>query len=292
MRIGAVFPHTEIGNDPAAIRDFVQAAEGLGYHHLLAYDHVVGADPAGYPDLKLIYTHESPFHELFVLFGFLAGQTERIELFSGILILPQRQTALVAKQAAEVDVLSGGRLRLGVAVGWNPVEFDVQGEDFSNRGKRIEEQIEVLRALWTNEVVTYEGTWHTIKDVGINPLPVQRPIPIWFGGGLSDQVIERVGRMGDGWIPFLTADSAGLESVEKMRAAARAAGRNPDDIKIEHMIQMHQGTPEDWIKEIATLRDIGVSYISGVTMNAGFATPADHIKAIEQFREVAADFIN
>jgi len=292
VRIGAVFPHTEIGNDPAAIRDFVQAAEGLGYHHLLAYDHVVGADPAGYPDLKLIYTHESPFHELFVLFGFLAGQTERIELFSGILILPQRQTALVAKQAAEVDVLSGGRLRLGVAVGWNPVEFDVQGEDFSNRGKRIEEQIEVLRALWTNEVVTYEGTWHTIKDVGINPLPVQRPIPIWFGGGLSDQVIERVGRMGDGWIPFLTADSAGLESVEKMRAAARAAGRNPDDIKIEHMIQMHQGTPEDWIKEIATLRDIGVSYISGVTMNAGFATPADHIKAIEQFREVAADFIN
>ena len=292
MRIGAVFPHTEIGNDPAAIRDYAQAAEGLGYHHLLAYDHVVGANPAGYPDLKLIYTHESPFHELFVLFGFLAGQTEHIELFSGILILPQRQTALVAKQAAEVDVLSGGRLRLGVAVGWNPVEFDVQGEDFSNRGKRIEEQIEVLRALWTNEVVTYEGTWHTIKDVGINPLPVQRPIPIWFGGGLSDQVIERVGRMGDGWIPFLTADSAGLESVEKMRAAARAAGRNPDDIKIEHMIQMHQGTPEDWIKEIATLRDIGVSYISGVTMNAGFATPADHIKAIEQFREVAADFIN
>ncbi len=292
MRIGAVFPHTEIGNDPAAIRDYAQAAEGLGYHHLLAYDHVVGANPAGYPDLKLIYTHKSSFHELFVLFGFLAGQTEHIELFSGILILPQRQTALVAKQAAEVDVLSGGRLRLGVAVGWNPIEFEAQGEDFSNRGKRIEEQIEVLRALWTNEVVTYEGTWHTIKDVGINPLPVQRPIPIWFGSGLSDGVIERVGRMGDGWIPFLTADAAGAEAVEKMRVAARAAGRNPEDIKIERMIQMRQGTPEDWIKEIAILRDMGVSYISGVTMNAGFVTPADHIKAIERFREVVADFID
>ncbi len=289
MRIGAVFPHTEIGNDPAAIRDFAQAAEGLGYDHLLAYDHVVGADPAGYPELNLIYTHESPFHELFVLFGFLAGLTERIELFSGILILPQRQTALVAKQAAEIDVLSRGRLRLGVAVGWNPVEFVAQGEDFSNRGKRIEEQIAVLRAPWTQEVVTFAGRWHDIKDVGINPLPVQRPIPIWIGGQ-SEPVIRRVGQLGDGWIPFITPDDAGREMIARMHGHAADAGRDPGDIQIEKMILMRAGTPDDWAGQMSTFRDMGLTHVSGVTMNAGFATPAEHIKAIERFKEIAAEF--
>ena len=289
MRIGAVFPHTEIGSDPAAIRDFAQAAEGLGYDHLLAYDHVVGADPAGYPDLKLIYTHESPFHELFVLFGFLAGLTERIELFSGILILPQRQTALVAKQAAEVDVLSRGRLRLGVAVGWNPVEFAAQGEDFGNRGRRIEEQIAVLRALWTQELVTFEGRWHDIRDVGINPLPVQRPIPIWIGGQ-SAPVVERVARLGDGWIPFVTPDDAGRELIARMHDHARGAGRDPGAIQIEKMIAMRQGTPDDWAREMSIYRDMGLTHVSAVTMNAGFASPAAHIEAIERFKDAAADY--
>ena len=289
MRIGAVFPHTEIGSDPAAIRDFAQAAEGLGYDHLLAYDHVVGADPAGYPDLKLIYTHESPFHELFVLFGFLAGLTERIELFSGILILPQRQTALVAKQAAEVDVLSRGRLRLGVAVGWNPVEFAAQGEDFGNRGRRIEEQIAVLRALWTQELVTFEGRWHDIRDVGINPLPVQRPIPIWIGGQ-SAPVVGRVARLGDGWIPFVTPDDAGRELIARMHDHARDAGRDPGAIQIEKMIAMRQGTPDDWAREMSIYRDMGLTHVSAVTMNAGFASPAAHIEAIERFKDAAAEF--
>ena len=291
MRVGVVFPQTEIGRDPAAVRDFAQAAEGLGYHHLLAYDHIVGANPASYPDLKLIYTHESAFHELFVLFGYLAGQTERIELFSGILILPQRQTALVAKQAAEVDVLSGGRLRLGVAIGWNPVEFEAQGEDFSNRGRRIEEQVEVLRALWTQELVTYEGKWHRITDAGINPRPVQRPIPIWFGGG-APAVIRRVGQIGDGWIPFLPPDDSGVAMIEEMRGHARDAGRDPSDIKIECMIQMREGTPEDWAKKISTYRDMGVTYISGVTMDTGCKTPADHIGAIERFKDVSGEFFD
>ena len=289
MRIGAVFPQTEIGNDPAAIRDFAQAAEGLGYHHLLAYDHVVGGNPASYPDLKLIYTHKSAFHELFVLFGFLAGQTKSLELFSGILILPQRQTALVAKQAAEVDVLSSGRLRLGVAVGWNPIEFEAQGEDFSNRGQRIEEQVEVLRALWTQELVTFDGTWHRITDSGINPLPVQRPIPIWFGGQ-AEPVLRRVGQLADGWIPFFSPDATGQAMIDKMHGYAREAGRDPGDIKIERMVMMRQGTPEDWTNEISTYRDMGVTHISGVTMGAGHATPAEHIAAIERFKEVAADF--
>ena len=291
MRVGVVFPQTEIGRDPAAVRDFAQAAEGLGYHHLLAYDHIVGANPASYPDLKLIYTHESAFHELFVLFGYLAGQTERIELFSGILILPQRQTVLVAKQAAEVDVLSGGRLRLGVAIGWNPVEFEAQGEDFSNRGRRIEEQVEVLRALWTKELVTYEGKWHRITDAGINPLPVQRPIPIWFGGG-APAVIRRVGQIGDGWIPFLPPDDSGLAMIEEMRGHARDAGRDPNDIKIECMIQMRESTPDDWAKKISTYRDMGVTYISGVTMDTGCKTPGDHIGAIERFKDVSGEFFD
>jgi probable F420-dependent oxidoreductase len=291
MRVGVVFPQTEIGSDPAAIRDFAQAAEGMGYHHLLAYDHIVGANPASYPDTKLIYTHESAFHELFVLFGYLAGQTERIELFSGILILPQRQTVLVAKQAAEVDVLSGGRLRLGVAVGWNPVEFEAQGEDFSNRGQRIEEQIEVMRALWTQDLVTYQGKWHRITDAGINPRPVQGSIPIWFGGG-APAVMRRVGQIGDGWIPFLPADATGEAMIEEMHGHARDAGRDPADIKIECMIQMREGTPDDWAKKISTYRDMGVSYISGVTMNAGCKTPADHIGAIERFKDAAGDFFD
>ena len=190
MNIGVVFPQVEIGNDPAAIRDYAQAVEAMGYTHILAFDHVLGANPPSHPGLKGPYTYKHPFHEPFVLFGFLAAVTTRVELVTGIIILPQRQTALVAKQTACVDVLSGGRLRLGVAVGWNFVEYEALGEDFKNRGQRIEEQIEILRALWTKELVTVEGRWHRVTDAGINPPPVQRPIPIWMGGE-SDPVVRR-----------------------------------------------------------------------------------------------------
>ena len=188
MRIGVVFPQLEIGNDPALIRDYAQAAESLGYDHILVYDHVLGANRETHDWLRGPYRHPDAFHEPFVLFGYLAGLTEKIELVTGILILPQRQTALVAKQAAEVDVLSGGRLRLGIGIGWNSVEYEALGEDFSNRGRRSEEQIEVMRGLWTNDLVTLNGRWHTITDAGINPLPVQRPIPVWFGG-YDDRVL-------------------------------------------------------------------------------------------------------
>src|SRR5512145_2775507 len=188
MKIGVVFPQVEIGNDPAAIRDYAQAVEGMGFTHILAFDHVLGANPDRPGGWKGPYTFRHPFHEPFVLFGFLAAATGRVELVSGILILPQRQTALVAKQAATVDVLSGGRLRLGVAVGWNFVEYEALGENFATRGRRIEEQIEVLRALWTRELVTVQGQWHRITDAGIHPLPVQRPIPLWIGG-LSDAAL-------------------------------------------------------------------------------------------------------
>src|SRR5512137_2052178 len=199
MQIGLVFPQTEIGNDPAAIRDYAQTAEGLGFSHLLAYEHVLGANPQRPGGWSGPYTYQTPFHEVFVLFGYLAALTQRLELVSGILILPQRQTVLAAKQAASLDVLSGGRLRLGVGLGWNEVEYAALNENFHNRGRRIEEQVALLRRLWTEPLVTFNGEWHTIPDAGLNPLPVQQPIPVWFGGS-AEAALERIARLADGWI--------------------------------------------------------------------------------------------
>jgi probable F420-dependent oxidoreductase len=200
MRIGVVFPQTEIGSDPIVIRDYAQAAEELGYRHILAYDHVLGASTAVRPGWNRPYSSETPFHEPFVLFGYLAGLTRRIELVTGVIILPQRQAVLVAKQAAEVDVLSGGRLRLGVGIGWNAVEYQGLNQNFRDRSARIEEQVTLLRALWTQPVISFKGRWHEIDAAGINPLPIQRPIPIWVGA-TADAGIERAGRIGDGWFP-------------------------------------------------------------------------------------------
>ena len=202
MQIGVIFPQTEIGTDPIAVRDYAQAAESLGYQHLVAYDHVMGANADSRPGWSGAYRHTDQFYEPFVLFGYLAAATQRIELVTGILILPQRQTALVAKQSATVDILSGGRLRLGIGIGWNDVEYEALGENFHDRGRRSEEQIEVLRSLWTQESVTVQARWHRITDAGINPLPSQRPIPIWFGGR-ADRVLRRIARYGDGWFPNL-----------------------------------------------------------------------------------------
>jgi probable F420-dependent oxidoreductase len=183
MQLGVVFPQTEIGNDPSIIRDYAQTAEGLGYSHILAYDHVLGASVKNRTDWRGPYTSDTPFHEPFVLFGYMASITERVGFTTGVIILPQRQTALVAKQAAQVDLLSGGRLRLGVGIGWNEVEYEALGEEFGNRGRRMEEQVELLRRLWTEPVVDFTGRWHRVPEAGINPLPVQRPIPVWIGGG-------------------------------------------------------------------------------------------------------------
>ena len=196
MQYGTVFPQTEIGADPIGVRDYAQAVEGMGYDYILVYDHVLGANAGSRPGWRGAYRHTNMFHEPFVLFGYLAGLTERIGLATGILILPQRQTALVAKQAAEADVLSGGRLRLGIGTGWNAVEYEALDENFHDRGRRSEEQIELMRALWTRELVTYEGRWHKVTDAGINPMPVQRPIPIWLGG-YAERVLERIGRLGE-----------------------------------------------------------------------------------------------
>jgi probable F420-dependent oxidoreductase len=287
MRIGAVFPQVEIGTDPAAIRDWAQAVEELGYTHILAFDHVLGANPDRPGGFKGPYTYRHQFHEPLVLFGFLAAVTRHVELVSGILILPQRQTALVAKQAATVDVLCGGRLRLGVAVGWNPVEFDALGEQFGNRGQRIEEQIEVLRALWTRELVTFEGRWHRIPDAGINPLPVQRPIPVWMGGE-SEPVLGRAARLADGWFPHFRPGPAAPAIVERLHRLIKDVGREPAAFGIEGRVTLAQVPPGAWAGELVAWRAMrGVTHLCVHTVGLGLKTPDDHVQALRRFKEVS-----
>jgi probable F420-dependent oxidoreductase len=298
MRIGIVFPQTEIGNDPAAIRDFAQAVEALGYSHLTVFDHVLGADPNreggwhhgpmgnGRPG----YTKDSAFHEPFVLFGYLAALTRTIELVTGILVLPQRQAALVAKQTAEIDILSGGRLRLGVGSGWNPVEFEALNEDFHNRGRRQDEQVLLMRRLWDEEVIDFNGTWHRVDRAGINPRPGRR-IPIWFGGG-HEAVLKRAARLGDGWMPlaFHPRESA-YPAIQRLRGYLRAEGRDPDSFGIEGYTQINAGGPEVWRSHLQWWRDLGATHISVRTMGLGFATPDMHIDAIRRYHEAITGVI-
>ena len=287
MNIGVVFPQTEIGNDPAAIRDYAQAVEAMGYTHILAFDHVLGANPPSHPGLKGPYTHKHAFHEPFVLFGFLAAVTARVELVTGIIILPQRQTALVAKQTASVDVLSGGRLRLGVAVGWNFVEYEALGEDFKNRGRRIEEQIEILRTLWTRELVTVEGRWHRVTDAGLNPQPVQRPIPIWMGGE-SEPVVRRAARVADGWLPHFRPGPEAQVVVDQVHGWVRQAGRDPGKFGVEGRFGLASVPRDQWAKELAAWRAMrGVTHVSLHTVGLGLKTPADHVDMLRRFRNEA-----
>ena len=292
MKAGVVFPQTEIGSDPGAVRDYVQAVEGLGYSHLIVYDHVLGADVNRYPNWQGSYTSNDLFHEPFVLFGYLAGITTSIQLVTAVLILGQRQTALVAKQAAEVDVLTGGRLRLGVGVGWNHVEYEALGENFHDRGRRSAEQIELLRALWTQEVVDFHGRYHQVTHAGINPLPVQRPIPIWIGAGgrenpvPSDPVLKRIARLADGWFPQLSPETDGPATMAKLAEYAREAGRDPSTIEMEARINAADGDPEFWQEQSEAWQKLGATHVSVNTMRAGYRSPEDHINAIQQFKEV------
>ncbi len=292
MKLGVIFPQTEIGPDPVVIRDFAQAVEDLGYDHLVTYDHVLGAAITNRPGWIGAYAVQDMFHEPFVLFGYLAGVTRRLELVTGILILPQRQTAVVAKQAAEVDVLSGGRLRLGVGVGWNSVEYEALGEDFHTRGARMEEQIRLLRALWTQQSVTFEGRWDRIPEAGISPLPVQRPIPIWLGGE-SDAVIRRVARMADGWFPgggLLTPYRrhervSRQDQMKILREYLAAEGRDPASVGIEGRVAIAGTGADDWRRSAQEWREMGATHLSVATMRAGLATPNAHIDAIRTFRD-------
>ncbi|MCC7366177.1 MAG: LLM class F420-dependent oxidoreductase [Dehalococcoidia bacterium] len=286
MELGVVFPQSEIGTDPAAIRDFAQAAEAMGFTHLLIYDHVLGADrdrPGGY---RGVYDKDTQFHEPLVTLGYLAGQTKTIEFCTTVLILPQRQAALVAKQAAEVDILSGGRLRLGVGSGWNEVEYEALGMNFHDRGKRQAEQVELMRALWTGEAITFNGQWHTVTKASINPVP-GRQIPVWFGGS-HPALLKRVAKLGDGWIPLMGPNDEARAVISKLHEELRAAGRDPQGFGIQAQAQAGGGTPERWVKHAHAWRDLGATHLAIATMNAGFQTPDDHIDAIRRYREAVA----
>jgi probable F420-dependent oxidoreductase len=285
MQIGVTFPQIEFGNDPAAIRDYAQAVEDMGYRSILAYDHVLGASLATRPNWTGPYNSETPFHEVFVLYGFIAAVTRRVELVPGVLILPQRQTALVAKQAAEVDVLSGGRLRLGIGVGWNEVEYQGLNESFGNRGKRSEEQIAVLRALFADTVVDFKGRWHTIEAAGINPLPVRRSIPIWIGG-YAEETLRRIGRIGDGWIVFRTPDDELRAQVERIRAYAAEAGRDPASVGIEGQLSIARVPEDRWAAHAEAWRSLGAASMTVNTMGMGLATPQQHIDALLRVADV------
>jgi probable F420-dependent oxidoreductase len=279
MNIGVLFPQNEFGNDPGAIRDFAQTAESLGYTHIVAYDHVLGANPDRPGGWTGRYTHKDAFHEPFNLFSFMAAVTQRIGFAPGIIVLPQRQTALVAKQATELDVLSGGRLRLGVGLGWNAVEYEALGKNFRNRARRIEEQIEVLRLLWTRPLVTYSGRYHTISDAGLKPMPVQQPIPIWFGASAAP-AMQRAARLGDGWFSTFPSLAAARPALDVLNRTLAEVGRSRADFDIEARIAYGDGVPEAWALQLEEWQDAGATYISFNTMYSGLTTAQEHIAAI------------
>ena len=283
-RIGVVYPQTEFGTDPIAIRDYAQTAEGLGYTHIIAYDHVLGANPNRPGGYRGPYTYQDPFFEPFTFFSYIAGFTERVGLTTSIIILPQRQTALVAKQAATLDVLSHGRLRLGVGLGWNEIEYQALNENFHNRGRRIEEQVEVLRLLWTKPLVSYSGRWHTIPDAGLKPLPIQQPIPIWFGGH-AELVLRRVARLGDGWMPTYRTAGEAKNAVMSLNRFLQEAQRDPSEVGIEARLVYGQGDPHVWIAQMDEWTALGATHFSINTMRSGYTTPGEHIAVIKSFAQ-------
>jgi probable F420-dependent oxidoreductase len=284
MRIGVVFPQTELGGDAGVVRAYAQRAEELGFTHVLAYDHVVGADPAVHTGWDGPYDVRTTFHEPMVLYGYLAAVTS-MELVTGIVILPQRQTALVAKQAAEVDLLTGGKFRLGVGIGWNRVEYEALGQDFSTRGKRLEEQITLLRRLWTEQTVTFSGTFDRITGAGLAPLPVQRPIPVWIGAQ-SPRALRRAGRLADGWFPQMAPGPQLDEARRIVTEAAAEAGRDPASLGMEGRLRWQQ----DRDKMAAAIRqwqDADATHLSVNTMGAGLKTVDDHLAALATTAEAA-----
>ena len=278
MRIGVIYPQTELPTDPDTVRAYVHGVEDLGYQHIEIYDHVLGADPAVHTGWKGPYDVDTTFHEPLVFYGFLAALTS-LELVTGIIVAPQRQTALLAKQAAEVDILTGGRFRLGIGVGWNPVEYEALGQDFSARGHREEEQIEVLRRLWTERSVVHKGRFDVINGAGLAPLPVQRPIPIWLGGA-SPVAYRRIGRMADGWFPRVEPGPNLAQALTVVAAGAAEAGRDPAALGMQARISLGSGGMDGIIDGADRWRDAGATHLSVNTMGAGLTGLSGHMDAL------------
>ena len=280
MKVGVVFPQIETSPDPGPIREFVQAVEELGFAHVTFYDHVLGASPDRPGGWKGPYTDKDPFHEVFVTLGYIAAITTNIELVTGVLVLPQRQTALVAKQAAEIDLLSGGRLRLGVGLGWNAVEYEALGTDFATRGRRIEEQVEVMRLLWSRRVVDFKEESHSISLAGINPMPT-RMIPVWMGGS-AVAAKRRIARIADGWMVNTPTELDPKAAVVEMRQMVADARRDPDDFGVDIRLSLADGV-EMVATEMSEWHDLGVSHATLNTMRAGLSWPDGHIDALRRF---------
>ena len=298
MRLGVILPLTDIGGDPEVVREFAETAEELGYQEIGAPDHVLGVNAATRLDWGERNTSADLFHDPFVLFGFLSGICKKAVFSTQVLIVAQRQTVLVAKQAASLDVISGGRFRLGIGIGWNKVEFTGLNENFHNRGKRSEEQAEVMQALWANPHVTYHGKWHTIEDAGINPMALNGKIPLWYGGH-EDVTLQRIVKYGDGWM--MLAHRAGPDAsaaFDKLHRTAEAAGRDPASIGLEVWTSVGAGTEADWREEVKFWKQAGVRHItlnntfgrSGHTRIAG-RTMADHMQAMRRYRDAVADLM-
>ena len=288
MKIGVVYPQTELDPDPIAVRDFAQTVEDLGFMHILAYEHVLGVDPNRSGGWKGIYSIEDSFMEPFALFSFMAAVTELVEFATGILILPQRQTALVAKQAATLDRLCGGRLRLGIGVGWNEAEYIALDENFHTRGRRCEEQVQVLRKLWTESCVTFNGHWHSIPHMGLKPRPIQQPIPIWFGGH-ADVVLRRAARLGDGWLPTYSSVEDTEPSLEKLSQYLKAEGRTWDEFGLEARVRFSEGNLDVLAGEIKAWEQAGATHISLNTMRSQLSGLDEHLQAIRVFSEAFLD---
>ena len=280
MQIGVVFPQTELGGSVDAVRAYALGVEDCGFSHLLAYDHVVGADPEVHSGWSGPYDVATTFHEPLVLFGYLAAITS-LELVTGILILPQRQTVLAAKQAAEVDLLTGGRFRLGVGIGWNAVEYEALGQRFDRRGRRLAEQVGLLRRLWTEPSFSFTGEFDTLTGAGINPLPVQRPIPVWMGGQ-ADATYRRIGQLADGWFPQVLPGDDLDHARRAIAASARDAGRDPATIGMEGRVRVDLADPDRFLRQVERWRAAGASHLSLDTMRAGLADVTQHLAALRE----------
>jgi probable F420-dependent oxidoreductase len=290
VRLGAVFPQTELGPDAGSVHAFAQAAEAIGYSHLIAYDHVLGADPDGHPGLTGPFTYADQFHDTFVLFGFIAAAAPRLGLATSVISLPQRQTALVAKQAAELDLLTDGRFRLGIGTGWNPVEYEALGMPFRNRADRYEEQISLLRELWQHPIVSFYGDYHRVVSAGLNPLPRQRPIPIWIGGS-SEPAMRRAARLADGFFPVRPLAGGWEHTLDQIRQWLAAAGRRPETFGLEPKIDLASGSEEYWRSEAELWVSRGATHISLNSLKCGCGGADEHIALIERAHEAVADLI-
>lgn len=284
MRLGAAFPTLEIGGDPVAVRDWAQAAEDLGYDHILAFDHILGfrdgRDVSYFGPLTASVLIDEPL----VLLAFLAAATSRIGLATGILVSPVRQTALLAKQAAEIDVLSGGRLRLGIGVGWVPRESAALNEDYTTRGRRIEEQLAVLRALWTEEDVTFDGQWHHLDQAGLAPRPVQRPVPVWMGGN-AGPAVERAARLADGWMTGpIALDDDTRAMVEQFHRDTERFGRAVGSVGLEAFLSLPDVPPERWADHAAAWLAMGATHLTVSTMGTGLTSVTQHVDALAKVR--------